>query len=209
MAGPVNEPFSSEEEESEDDEGSESQSSDEESKKENNDFSGETRLDEDEDLTRSKSKIDSKSVNQETGSDLLSPSSNISRVSKSTPKRTHDDEITLLNRIIDFKNNVDIVSYHNLFEGKFHFNFSKVQLSSKIKRLKNRFLNALKNSKNGKVPVFSNKVFQLSNEIWGDSIGIKCENGRIYEKERLKVEKFEWDEKEIVKIFELSFFSEK
>ncbi|KAL3624693.1 hypothetical protein CASFOL_031361 [Castilleja foliolosa] len=241
-AGAVNEdPISSEEEESEDDEVSES--SEEESEKAN--INPPSKTGQDKDLKQSKSKIDSKSVNQETESDsesdLGSPSSYklqpVSRVSKSTPKRTRDkksespvrsskkpkskegksvgsftstpsgcitriwsdkDEIAVLNGMIEFKNHADIDAFQNFIKGKLQVNFSKRQLNDKIKRLKKRFLNALKHSDNGEDPVFSkpheDMSFELSKKIWSGSVGVVVENGVKDEKVELE------DEKESVKV---------
>ncbi|KAL6567887.1 hypothetical protein OROGR_001555 [Orobanche gracilis] len=100
-----------------------------------------------------------------------------------------DDEVTLLNGMIDFKNmkgqdpNADMMAFYNFIKGKLKVDFSKDQLKTKIRRMKKRFVNALKKSENGEDPVFSKphevRAFELSKKIWGGYIICNAESNDI------------------------------
>ncbi|KAL6515767.1 hypothetical protein OROHE_018301 [Orobanche hederae] len=100
-----------------------------------------------------------------------------------------EDEVTVLNGMIDFKNtegqdpNADMWAFYNFIKGKLKVDFSKDQLKTKIRRMKKRFANALKKSENGEDPVFSkpheDRAFELSKKIWGGYVVCKAESINI------------------------------
>ncbi|CAA0814426.1 Unknown protein [Striga hermonthica] len=92
-----------------------------------------------------------------------------------------DDEVTLLKGMIEFRDargrdaSADMAAFYGYIKGNLKFEPSRVQVRSKVNRLKNIFLNALKksDSDNGEDPVFSNphdhRLFELSKIVWGPS----------------------------------------
>jgi len=122
-----------------------------------------------------------------------------------------EDEVSVLNGMIDFKNvkgldpNADMGAFYNFIKGKLQVDFSREQLRTKITRLKKRFLNALKKGENGLDPVISKPheimVFELSKKIWGGAR--KNGAGNAIQENRkndiVKAKKIGGDEKEIVK----------
>ncbi|CAA2995089.1 STOREKEEPER -like [Olea europaea subsp. europaea] len=93
---------------------------------------------------------------------------------------TEEDEIALLQGMINFKSQkgvdpyADMGAFFDYIKQKLQVVFSRAQMSSKISRMKKRFLNALEKGENGEDPVFSKphecKAFDLSKKIWGAAV---------------------------------------
>ncbi|GER51240.1 DNA-binding storekeeper protein-relatedtranscriptional regulator [Striga asiatica] len=107
-----------------------------------------------------------------------------------------DDEVTLLKGMIAFREargrdpSSDMAAFHDYIKGNLKFEPSRVQLRSKVNRLKKRFMNALKKSNNGEDPIFSNpheySLFDLSKIIWGPSGSNSIQIGQNLDKNVLK-----------------------
>lgn len=93
---------------------------------------------------------------------------------------TEEDEIGLLKGMINFKSQkgvdpyADMGAFFDYIKQKLQVVISRVQMSSKISRMKKRFLNAVEKGENGEDPVFSKPheytAFALSKKIWGTAV---------------------------------------
>ncbi|KAK6914494.1 GLABROUS1 enhancer-binding protein family [Dillenia turbinata] len=108
---------------------------------------------------------------------------------------SEDDEIAILEGLIDYnaKNGKDpfqdMNGFHEFVRKSLSSDFSKNQLTHKIRRLKNRFKSNVGRGEKGKDPVFGKthdeKVFELSKKIWeGDEVANA--NGRTPKSRKTK-----------------------
>ncbi|KAJ4980850.1 hypothetical protein NE237_031687 [Protea cynaroides] len=110
---------------------------------------------------------------------------------------TEDDELAILKGMLDYYSkkgtdpSADMNAFHDFIKKSFHIEFTRIQLTDKIRRLRKKYQN---NVGRGKDPVFSkpheHKAFELSKKIWGaytanDVVGGQTvSNGKLVNKSR-------------------------
>ncbi|XP_022851586.1 STOREKEEPER protein-like [Olea europaea var. sylvestris] len=133
---------------------------------------------------------------------------------------TEEDEIALLKGMINFKSQKGVDPYADMgvffyyIKQKLQVIFFRAQMSSKISRMKKRFLNALEKGENGEDPIFSKphdcKAFDLSKKLWGAAVekskGSNMNTNRVVEnvkKDKGKLEISSEDDKQQNRTFSL------
>ncbi|KAF7823099.1 STOREKEEPER protein-like [Senna tora] len=90
-----------------------------------------------------------------------------------------EDEIAILKGFIDYQSKkgtdpgADMLLFHEYIKNNLHAEVSKIQLSSKLRNLKKKFLRNIEKVENGKDLAFSkpvdHKIFELSKKVWGSA----------------------------------------
>ncbi|CAA2964645.1 probable transcription factor At1g61730 [Olea europaea subsp. europaea] len=87
---------------------------------------------------------------------------------------TDEDVITLLQGQIDFKSehgDESKTEFHLFVKGKLHMEFTKLQVTEKLRRLKQKFLGNFNSKKQAPLEFFNAyeyTVFKLSEKLWGN-----------------------------------------
>ncbi|KAL2493733.1 Mediator-associated protein 1 [Forsythia ovata] len=123
---------------------------------------------------------------------------------------TKEDVITLLEGFINFKSEYgdkNMTEFHLFVKDKLHTEFTKIQITEKLRRLKEKYFGSFKKAKKKHTPLdFSNAhestVFELSEKLWGNDFGdkktVEKSNERLGKRARVQSESIEEDKKQNV-----------